>query len=120
MSDLALPLPIPDVATTLAEAHDRRHAAGQQLFQFLIDVDDVDLREDTIQQQLFDSNAREAAHGLGAAGGAFRGDHRYDRLPVWRGADWAEARPSHRALEAATGYRDIFGEGNFFLELPEL
>jgi DNA polymerase III subunit alpha len=24
------------------------------------------------------------------------------------------------ALEATTGYRDIFGEGNFFLELPEL
>jgi hypothetical protein len=60
VSDLALPLPIPDVATTLAEAHDRRHATGQQLFQFLIDVDDVDLREDTIQQQLFDSNARDA------------------------------------------------------------
>jgi hypothetical protein len=38
----------------------RRRAAGQRLFQFLIDVDDVDLREETIQTQLFDSDARDA------------------------------------------------------------
>ncbi len=56
VSDFAVPLPIPDVAAALAEAH----AAGQRLFQFLIDVDDVDLREDTIQTQLFDSDARDA------------------------------------------------------------
>jgi hypothetical protein len=60
VSDFALPLPIPGVATALEEAHTRRCAAGQRLFQFLIDVDDVDLREETIQQQLFDSNARDA------------------------------------------------------------
>lgn len=60
VSDLALPLPISDVATALEEAYARRHAAGQRLFQFLIDVDDVDLREETIQAQLFDSNARDA------------------------------------------------------------
>ncbi|WP_297700079.1 hypothetical protein [Mycobacterium sp.] len=59
MSDVALPLPMPDVATALAQAHDR-HAAGQRLFQFLIDVDDVDLREEGIQQRLFDSDARDA------------------------------------------------------------
>jgi hypothetical protein len=60
VSDFAVPLPIPDVATALSEAHARRPAAGQRLFQFLIDVDDVDLREETIQQQLFDSDARDA------------------------------------------------------------
>ena len=60
MRDVPLPLPIPDVATALVEAQDRRHAGGQRLFQFLIDVDDVDLREETIQQQLFDSDARDA------------------------------------------------------------
>lgn len=60
MSDFAVPLPIPDVATAIEEADARRRAAGQRLFQFLIDVDAVDLREETIQQQLFDSNARDA------------------------------------------------------------
>lgn len=44
----------------IEEAHARRRAAGQRLFQFLIDVDDVDLREETVQAQLFDSNARDA------------------------------------------------------------
>ena len=57
---VVLPLPIPDVATVIEEAHARRHAAGQRLYQFLIDVDEVDLREETIQAQLFDSNARDA------------------------------------------------------------
>ena len=56
MSDIEVPPPIPDVATALAEAH----AVDQRLFQFLIDVDHVDLREDTIQAQLCDSNARDA------------------------------------------------------------
>lgn len=60
VSDFAVPLPIPDVATAPSEAHARRPATGQRLFQFLIDVDDVDLREETIQQQLFDSDARDA------------------------------------------------------------
>ncbi len=60
VSDFAVPLPIPDVATAIEEADARRRAAGQRLFQFLIDVDAVDLREETIQQQLFDSNARDA------------------------------------------------------------
>jgi hypothetical protein len=32
----------------------------QGLFQFLIDVENVDLRQETIQQQLFDSKARDA------------------------------------------------------------
>lgn len=61
VSDFALPLPIPDVATASEEAHARRQAAGQRIFQFLIDVDDVDLREEAIQAQLFDSDARDAA-----------------------------------------------------------
>jgi hypothetical protein len=56
VSDFAVPLPIPDVATAIEEAH----AAGQRLFQFLIDVDDVDLREEAVQAQLFDSDARDA------------------------------------------------------------
>jgi hypothetical protein len=30
------------------------------LFQFLIDLDDVDVREETIQRRLFDSDARDA------------------------------------------------------------
>lgn len=30
------------------------------MFQFLIDLDDDDLREETIQRRLFDSNARDA------------------------------------------------------------
>jgi hypothetical protein len=37
VSDSAVPLPIPDVAPALEEAHARRRAAGQQLFQFLIE-----------------------------------------------------------------------------------
>jgi hypothetical protein len=56
VSDFALPLPIPDVATAIEEAH----AAGQRLFQFLVDVDDVDLREEAVQARLFDSDARDA------------------------------------------------------------
>jgi hypothetical protein len=60
VSDFAVPLPIPDVATALEEARARRCAAGQRLFQFLIDVDDVDLREETIQARLFDGKARDA------------------------------------------------------------
>jgi hypothetical protein len=52
VSDFAVPLPIPDVATALEEARARRDAAGQRLFQFLIEVDDVDLREETIQARL--------------------------------------------------------------------
>jgi hypothetical protein len=60
VSDLVLPLSVPDVATALEEAQARRHAAGQRLFQFVIDVEDVDLRQETIQQQLFDSKARDA------------------------------------------------------------
>jgi hypothetical protein len=60
VSDSAVPLPISDVAPALEEAHARRRAAGQRLFKFLIDIDDVDLREETIQAQLFDSNARDA------------------------------------------------------------
>ena len=55
-----VPLPIPDVATALKEAHAHRLAAGQRLFQFLVDVDDVDLREEAIQARLFDSDARDA------------------------------------------------------------
>jgi hypothetical protein len=58
VSDVALP--IPDVATAIEEAHAHRQAAGQQIFQFLIDIDDVDLREEAIQAQLFDSDARDA------------------------------------------------------------
>lgn len=60
MREAPLPLPISDVATALMQAQDLRHAAGQRMFQFLIDVDDVDLREQTTQQQLFDSDARDA------------------------------------------------------------
>jgi hypothetical protein len=60
VSDVALPLPIPDVATGIEEGHVRRSAAGQRLFQFLIDVDDVDLREEAIQARLFESTARDA------------------------------------------------------------
>lgn len=60
VSDLVVPLSIPDVAAALEEACARHHAAGQRLFQFLIDVEDVDLRQETIQQQLFDSKARDA------------------------------------------------------------
>ena len=60
VSDFALPLPIPDVATAIEEGHADRHAAGQRLFQFLIDVDEVDLREEAVQAQLFDSDARDA------------------------------------------------------------
>jgi hypothetical protein len=60
VSDLALPPPIPDVAAAIEEAHARRDAVGQRLFQFLIDVDDVDLREEAIQAQLFDSDACDA------------------------------------------------------------
>jgi hypothetical protein len=60
VSDFAVPLPIPDVASALEEGRARRQVAGQRLFQFLIDVDEVDLREETIQQQLFDSDARDA------------------------------------------------------------
>jgi hypothetical protein len=60
VSDFAVPLPIPDVATAIEEAHADRHAAGQRLFQFLIDVDDVDLREEAVQARLFDSDARDA------------------------------------------------------------
>jgi hypothetical protein len=30
VGDVSLPLPIPDVVTALAEAQDRRHAAGQR------------------------------------------------------------------------------------------
>jgi hypothetical protein len=44
-SDVALPLRIPEVARAIEGAHVRRHAVGQRLFQFLIDLDDVDLRE---------------------------------------------------------------------------
>ncbi|MDT7596732.1 MAG: hypothetical protein QOJ06_2278 [Pseudonocardiales bacterium] len=60
VSDFVLPLSIPDVATAIEEAHADRHAAGQRLFQFLVDVDEVDLREEAIQAQLFDSDARDA------------------------------------------------------------
>jgi hypothetical protein len=60
VSDSAVPLPIPDVAPAREEASARRCAAAQRLFQFLIDLDDVDLREETIQAQLFASNARDA------------------------------------------------------------
>ena len=60
VTDFAVPLPIPDAATTLEAARACRCAAGQRLFQFLIDVDDVDLREETIQGRLFDSKARDA------------------------------------------------------------
>jgi len=55
-----VPLPSPDVAAALEQAHARRHAAGQRLFQFLIDLDDVDLREESIQARLFGSDARDA------------------------------------------------------------
>jgi hypothetical protein len=55
VSDFAVPLPIPDVATAIEEGH----AARQRLFQFLIDVDEVDLREEAVQAQLFDSDARD-------------------------------------------------------------
>jgi hypothetical protein len=60
VSDFVVPLSIPDVATAIEEAHADRHAAGQRLFQFLVDVDEVDLREEAIQAQLFDSDARDA------------------------------------------------------------
>lgn len=60
VSDFALPLSVPDVATAIEEVHARCHADGQRLFQFLIDVDDVDLREEVIQAQLFDSTACDA------------------------------------------------------------
>jgi hypothetical protein len=34
VSDFAVPLPFPDVATALEEARARRHAAGERVFQF--------------------------------------------------------------------------------------
>jgi hypothetical protein len=60
VSDVALPLSIPEVALAIEGAHARRQAAGQRLFQFLIDLEDVDLRKETIQRRLFDSDARDA------------------------------------------------------------
>ena len=48
-SDFAVPLPIPpDVATAIEEVHARREAGRPATVQFLIDVDDVDLREEAI------------------------------------------------------------------------
>jgi len=60
VSDVAPPPRIPEVALALEGAHVRRRAAGQRLFQFLIDLDYVDVREETIQRRLFDSDARDA------------------------------------------------------------
>jgi hypothetical protein len=60
VSDVALPPRIPEVVRAIEGAHARRQAVGQRLFQFLIDLDDVDVREETIQRRLFDSDARDA------------------------------------------------------------
>jgi hypothetical protein len=68
VSDFVVPLSIPDVATAIEEAHADRHAAGQRLFQFLVDVDEVDLREEAIQAQLFDSDAAFENNGTRSPG----------------------------------------------------
>jgi hypothetical protein len=60
VSDFVLPPPVPEVVRAIDGAHPRYHVAGQRLFQFVIDLDDVDLREETTQRRLFDSNARDA------------------------------------------------------------
>jgi hypothetical protein len=64
VSDFVVPLSIPDVATAIEEAH----AAGQRLFQFLVDVDEVDLREEAIQAQPFDSDAAFENNGTRSPG----------------------------------------------------
>ena len=61
----------------------------------------------------------QAPDGPRTAGGPLQGDHRHHRLPVRRGADQAPARPVRQALEAAAAYRDIFGPGNFFVEIMD-
>jgi len=62
VSEVVLPPRIPEVARALEGAHAAGYhaAAGQRVFQFVIDVDEVDLREEAIQRRLFDSDARDA------------------------------------------------------------
>lgn len=61
VSDVVLPLSIPEVVRAREAARARHHVAGgQRLFQFVVDVDEVDLREETIQRRLFDSDAGDA------------------------------------------------------------
>lgn len=62
VSDVVLPLSIPEVVRAWEGAHAAGDyaAAGQRVFQFVIDVDEVDLREEAIQRRLFGSDAGDA------------------------------------------------------------
>lgn len=62
VSDVVLPLSSPEVVRAREGAHAAGYhaAGGQRLFQFVVDVDEVDLREETIQRRLFDSDAGDA------------------------------------------------------------
>jgi DNA polymerase III subunit alpha len=73
----------------------------------------------------------QAADGQGAAGGACFGAHRHLRLPGRGGPQllapdgWKEegnqgaVRDFDAALEAAATYQDIFGKGNYFIEVQD-
>jgi hypothetical protein len=62
VSDVVLPLRIPEVVRALegAPAAGYHAAAGQRVFRFVIDVDEVDLREEAIQRRLFGSDVGDA------------------------------------------------------------